>query len=315
MKSLFIVAAGTAALAAGSAEAASRVEIKGAIARVIVVPEQRSDVKVEISGAIGGLPALQTSTGADGRTIIDGGLGGPGGGLFGEHRIRGCTGFRHETGPFNPLSPPDSIRIRVRGHDDVMLKDAPLITIHTPLDVEVSADGAVFGAIGRGAESVRLGDAGCGDWSVGNVHGRLKASIAGSGDILAGSAGDAEASIAGSGDIRMNAVANLKASIAGSGDVIVQSVTGSIQASIAGSGDIRVKSGQVDDLHASIAGSGDVNVDAPVKTVHASIMGSGDVRVASAGSVSKSVMGSGTIYIGGVAQPRHRDHDDDDNDN
>lgn len=306
MKSLFILAAGAAALAAGSASAAT-VEIKDAIARVIVVPEQRSDVKVEVSGAIGGLPALQTRTGMDGRTIIDGGLRGTTG-FLGGNRIHGCSGG-HRTGPFNPMEPGD-VRIRVRGHDDIMLRDAPLITIHTPMDAHVEAGGAVFGAIGR-ADSVSLGDAGCGDWTVANVKGPLKVSVAGSGDIDAGSAGDAEANVAGSGDIRFGSVANLKAHIAGSGDVSAQSVHGWVDASIAGSGDVAVHSGDVDRLKASIAGSGDVKVDAPVKDVTASIMGSGDVRVVSAGSVHKSVMGSGTVYVGGVAQPRHHDRDDD----
>ena len=75
----------------------------------------------------------------------------------------------------------------------------PQIVIRTPRDVDVDAGGAIWGTVGRSA-SLSLGNAGCGDWTVGNVEGRMRLSQAGSGDTRAGSAGEAKVRVAGSGD-------------------------------------------------------------------------------------------------------------------
>ena len=63
--------AAAALLAAGAASAAS-VEVKDAVARVTVIPENRTDIKVEVIQANPRLP-LEVRTFA-GRTIVDGGL-------------------------------------------------------------------------------------------------------------------------------------------------------------------------------------------------------------------------------------------------
>jgi hypothetical protein len=279
---------------AGPAAAASdpRVEVRHAVARVVVIPEARTDIKVEAvqgEGSAASLPKVTVGTGFDGKIIVDGGL---------EHKVRGCA----RSGPdrasdLDPTHPPADLKVHVRDHGDVYVKDAPLIVIRTPMAVNVEAGDAVFGSVGR-ADSVHLGVAGCGDWTVGNVKGDLHVSAAGSGDIRTGSAGDVKASIAGSGDVRLGQVKSLKAEIAGSGDVIALAADGSVDASIAGSGDVEVKSGHIDRVKASIAGSGDVKVAAAVNDVDASIMGSGDVKVQSAAHISKSVMGSGSVIVG-----------------
>lgn len=279
MRTFLMFAAAGAVLAFGAAATAAEgasVEVRDAVARVTVIPENRSDVKVDLVQANPRLPIEVRSFG--GRTIVDGGLG---------RRIRDCHGRG------------ENVSVRVRGVGEVGWKDLPQIVIHTPRDVDMDAGGAVWGTVGRSA-SLKLGNAGCGDWTVANTKGQLSISEAGSGDVRTGSAGDAHASVAGSGDIKFGHVGSLKAAIAGSGDVTAASVNGWVDASIAGSGDVRVKGGKIDRVKASIAGSGDVTVEAPVGDVDASIMGSGDVRVASAsGRVSKSVMGSGSVVVGG----------------
>ena len=292
------IGAGLAAMllagAAGAADAAE-VRIKNAVARVVVIPEARSDIKVEVSGSHPALPQLQVSGSPGDRVTIDGGL---------DRRVRGCSTHLSHASEINPATPPAGVRIRVRDAGEIELRDAPLITIHTPMDVHIDASGAVFGSIGR-SDSVNLGNAGCGDWTVANTHGPLSVSVAGSGDIRTGSGGDAHASIAGSGDISMGPIGSLKASVAGSGDISAVAVQGWVDASIAGSGDVRVKSGRVERVKASIAGSGDVTVDAPVGDVEASIMGSGDVKVGPAsGRVSRTVMGSGSVVVGGKVYGR-----------
>jgi hypothetical protein len=168
-----------------------------------------------------------------------------------------------------------------------------------PFNASVSTSGAVFGSVGR-SQRLKLGTAGCGDWTVANVAGPLQVSLAGSGDVMAGSAGSAEVSVAGSGDVRLASISNgLEASVAGSGDIRAASVGGRVKASIAGSGDIVVDTGRMDDVDASIAGSGDVRIEGVARSVDASIIGSGDVRVAQVtGAVNHSVMGSGTVMAG-----------------
>src|SRR5262245_19693828 len=101
MKTLIAAATliGTLGLGAAGAAQAEGVEIKDAVARVIVVPEARSDVKVEVSGGAG-LPTLQVRNGFNNKIIVDGGL---------AHRIHGCSrrSSRDHYGEFNPLEPGD----------------------------------------------------------------------------------------------------------------------------------------------------------------------------------------------------------------
>jgi hypothetical protein len=293
---LFAVSASAALLLsslalAAPAAASTDVEIKDAIARVVVVPEARADVTVEVRGGRGDLPKLRVSQGLDGRMVIDGGL---------ARRIHSCsrTGFER-TRLILPMSPPASVVIQVWGLPDVRLPEAPVIILHTPRDVKLHVGGAVFGAVAR-AQSVLLESAGCGDWIVGNVAGALEIGIAGSGDVDAGSARRLKARIAGSGDVRADSVGEIEAEIAGSGDVKVRRANGPAHAQVAGSGNLEVAGGTTPRLEAEIAGSGDVRFGGDVGTVEAKIVGSGDIRVHHvSGPVHKMVMGSGEVLIGG----------------
>jgi hypothetical protein len=290
MKSQLFAAAALAAVAAAGAAQAAEVQVKDAVARVVVIPENRQDVDVSVVYGKADLPKLSIRKGMHGETIVDGGL---------ERKIRGCSAMGLVATEFtSPTSPPENLKAHLRDHEDVRIADAPLITIRTPMDVDVKVGGAVFGAIGR-AKNVEFGDAGCGDWTVANVDGAMSISLAGSGDIRTGSAGAAHIRLAGSGDVITGSVTSLEAELAGSGDVRVRSVKGPVKAKIAGSGDIVVESGRTEHLEAAIAGSGDVRFAGEAQTVKASILGSGDVRVAVVnGEISKSVMGSGSVTVG-----------------
>ena len=320
MKPAYLVAAATAALAFAGAAQAAEVEIRDAVARVVVIPEDRSDIAVEIEHGSSGLDRLTvTRRGSD--IIIDGGLSGS--------AVRNCT-----AGPADATQPGEGARVEVRGHGTINVSDAPLVVVRTPRDVDVEAGqsggrlrlfgirsgsgGAVYGSIGRGATSVDLGNRGCGDWTVANTDGdldisnagsgairagtsrTLDLSVAGSGGVSAGATGAADISVAGSGNIILAAAASTDVAVAGSGDVTIGRLEGqTLDVSIAGSGDVRVNGGRVETLDVSIAGSGNVSFDGRAGDVSASIMGSGDVRVAEAtGSVNRSIMGSGDVRIG-----------------
>jgi hypothetical protein len=278
MRALLLLATAATALGfAGAAAADPSVKIKDAVARVEVIPEARGDVKVEFLTTNRSLPLKIRQNGSD--VTVDGGLR--------MNRINGCNTVMGKR------------VIHVRGVGDVKWEDIPQIVVRVPMKAEVAAGGAVFGNVGR-TEHLELSNAGCGDWTVANVRGKLDLNQAGSGDTRVGSVGSAEINIAGSGDVKMQDVGgDLEISIAGSGGVVAASVNGSLEANIAGAGDVTVNGGRARSVEVNIMGSGDVDFGGEAGNVEASIAGSGDVRVAKAtGPVSKHVAGSGNVIIG-----------------
>lgn len=222
-----------ASTAAGAAAAAPSVKIKDAVARVVIIPENRTDVKVEFLTTNAALPLTVRQDGD--QVIVDGDLK--------MNRIKGCN------------SRNGKIWVKVRGVGDVSYDNIPEIAVRMPMNVKVQAGGAVFGDIGR-SDSVELGNAGCGDWTVANTKGKLEIAQAGSGGAKAGTSSQAEVSIAGSGDVSTQAVAgDLETNIAGSGDIWVASVSGKLEANIAGSGNITVAGGRSRSVDISVMGS------------------------------------------------------------
>lgn len=268
--------AAAAALTAGAAQAAS-VEVKDAVARVTVVPENRTDIKVEVIAPNARLP-LNVRTMGD-RTIIDGDL---------ERKIRNCNGSG------------ERVSVEVRGVGSFSYAEMPQVVIHAPRNVDIDTGGAVFGAVGRSA-SLDLGNSGCGDWTIANVEGAAKISQAGSGDTRMGTSGSLKVRVAGSGDVAAAEVkGGLAINIAGSGSTHVKSVSGPLEVSVAGSGDVAIGGGRATTMKVSVAGSGDVDFRGTADSLKARIAGSGDVRAGAVkGEVSKSIMGSGSVRIGG----------------
>lgn len=316
MKSAIAIAVSAAALAAMASPAFAgepSVEIRNAVARVSVIVEDRADIAVEVQRGRSQLPTIQVSRHGD-EVRIDGGLGGRrGGGLFNgnNNRIRECHSGRGDG------RPGEGAWVQVRDIGRVNLEDAPQIIIRTPRRVDIDANGAVFGAIGRGARSVELGNGGCGRWDVANVDGPVSLSLGGSGDIRAGNAGSLEIaiggsgsvaagtsnaldiSIGGSGSVRAGATRRLEVAIGGSGDVAVARLDGDLDVAIGGSGDVDVRGGTAPNVDVAVAGSGDVSFRGVAGNVDVTVMGSGDVNIARAtGSVSRQVAGGGDVHIG-----------------
>jgi len=277
MRALLLLASAAALGFAGAACADPSVKFKDAVARVEVIPEARTDVKVEFLTTNQSLPLNIRKAGND--VTVDGGLK--------MNRINGCNTVMGKR------------VVHVRGVGDVKWEDIPQVVVRVPLNAEVGANGAVFGNVGR-TDNLELSNAGCGDWTVANVKGKFELNQAGSGDTKAGSAASAEINIAGSGDVRTQAIGgDLEINIAGSGGVTAASVNGKLEANIAGSGDVTVSGGRSRSVDVSIMGSGDVDFGGEADTVDVSVAGSGDVRIAKVnGSVRKSVAGSGDVIIG-----------------
>jgi putative autotransporter adhesin-like protein len=270
----FVVAA--AALTAAAAASAASVEVKDAVARVTVIPENRDDIKVEFLSTNPRLPLKIRSFA--GRTIVDGDLG---------RRIRSCHGSGQ------------NVVVEVRGVGSVAWRDMPQVVVRTPRETNVEAGGAVFGSVGRSA-ALTLANAGCGDWTVANVEGRLHLSQAGSGDTHTGAAGEAKIRVAGSGDVWTAEVRGpLNVEVAGSGNVTSASVSGPLEVHVAGSGDVKVAGGHATSMSVAIAGSGDVEFGGVADSLKARIAGSGDVHAREVrGPISKAVMGSGGVTVG-----------------
>ena len=262
--------------AAGAAVAGPAIEIRDAAVRVTVIPEARQDVKVQLVTTNAALP-LTVRSELD-HVIVDGRL---------RHRMGGCRTMFGKT------------VVHVRGVGQVPLDNLPQIVVRTPMDVHVGASSAVFGNVGR-SDSLVLSNAGCGDWTVANVKGRLEINDAGSGDIHAGAAGELAAHVAGSGDIQMRQIQGAASiDVAGSGDVTATSLSGPLRTNVMGSGDIRIDGGHARDMVVNIAGSGDVRFGGVADSLNASVAGSGDIDVGKVtGAVHKVSFGSGDINIG-----------------
>jgi len=279
MRALTTLAVLAAAVsAAGAAQAAPSVKIKDAVARVVVIPENRADVKVEFLTTNASLPLDVRKDGDE--TVIDGNLR--------MNRINGCN---------NRDGKPS---VRVRGVGEVSYDNFPQIAVRVPMDVKVKAGGAVFGDIGR-SNSVELSNGGCGDWMVANTKGELKLNQAGSGDAKAGTSASADINLAGSGDVSIQAIGgDLEVNIAGSGNVTAASIAGKLDGNIAGSGDITVAGGRARSVDVNVMGSGNVDFNGEADSVDVSVAGSGDVRITRVnGPVKKHVAGSGDVIIGG----------------
>jgi acyl dehydratase len=279
--SVLSVMGGLVSLALFAPAQAASLEIKNVAATVVIIPEARSDVSVEVIGGDKRLALKQTQSA--GKVILDGGV----------RNVQCTSKMKLEINDWS------ATRFRVSGLGSFDRAALPKIIAHVPLDAKISASGAVFGSIGR-THSLSLDHTGCGDWTLANVEGALNLSQAGSGDTKIGTVGSAEVQIAGSGDVSLVSVAKgLGIEIAGSGDVVAQTVDGPLTIEVAGSGDVDIKGGAVSGLDISIAGSGDVNFGGTAASGAFNIAGSGDISIHKVtGAVSRSVMGSGDISIG-----------------
>ena len=308
-----LVLAALFASAAAPALAAPGVTVQNAAARMVVIPEARNDVRIDVQrGPDGRIPTPVVRQEGD-RLVVDGGLRG---------RVGGCGTFGVDWRVFNGGREgepnPHVQRVMVRGIGPLTLDRLPLITAHVPLHAAVAVGDAVFGRVGP-SESLVLASNGCGDWTVGDVGGALEIAAHGSGDIHAGRAGVLHAALAGSGDLTTGDVAGdaalavhgsadtklgrvghgLSVDLSGSGDVTAAEVDGPVMSHQSGSGDVEIRGGRSPSVSVSTSGSGDFAYKGEAGAVSAQSSGSGDISVAHAlGPVSKASSGSGDIHVG-----------------
>ncbi|WP_292054530.1 MULTISPECIES: GIN domain-containing protein [unclassified Brevundimonas] len=285
-----VFAAAAGAVLFGGVASAQSVRVENAIARVVYIPENRSDVDVEVQNGSANLPPLDIRR-SQGVVTINGNI------SRNTRRVRSLNCQDGRTSQ-PPSRPGEGAYASVPGMSRVALSDAPLIIIRGPRDANIGTDGAVHGAIGRGANDVRLTSSGCGNWVIANVTGNTDVNIGGSGDIWSGATESLRINIGGSGDVRATTVKDLRIRIGGSGDVNVQRAEGDVSISVAGSGDVEIGDGRINTLQVNIMGSGEVEVGGVVNDVSATVAGSGDVVVHRVtGNVSQRVLGSGKVRV------------------
>lgn len=293
---------------------ASSLIVRNAAAVLRVIPEERTDISVTVTG---GETLEPLSVGVAGsELVVDGGL---------KTRSRTCGS---ENGVFFVQWP---------GAKRVALAQLPMITARVPMDVVLAAGWAVQSEIGP-SRSAELSFSSCASQTIGPVAARLDVSSSGSGNVIAQTAGEAvvdlsgssditladiggplEAELSGSGSVRAGNIAGkadlnlagageiqvgtvggpLGVDLAGSGDITAVSATGDMEFNLAGSGDLVVQSGTASAIEANIAGSGNIDFGGEAASVQANIVGSGDVRVKNVtGKVEQSAIGSGKVIIG-----------------
>lgn len=128
---------------------------------------------------------------------------------------------------------------------------------------------------------------------------KLEASVAGSGEIcfekkLTG--WKAGFSVAGSGEVTARDIQtdNLECSVAGSGEIYLKGGVPRASYSVAGSGELHGFECKAENAECSVAGSGTIEVYA-VDKLDASVASSGEIRYRGNPTVSKSIVGSGSI--------------------
>ena len=238
--------------------------MKDAVDQVTVIPENRSDMKVEIIQANPRLP-LEVRNFA-GRTIVDGDL-----------------------RPAHPRLPrPREQAAASRGVGDVGWRTCRRSS-STRRATWTSTPAARSGAQSAARPAWSLGNAGCGDWTVGNVEGPLRLSPAGSGDTHAGVGGRPRSGSPAPatpplGDVR----GPVRSTSPAPATCRAPRSTGPLDVHVAGSGDVKVGGGRATAC-VSVTGSGDVNFCGIADSLKARVAGLGDVRARQVtGPVSKT---------------------------
>lgn len=283
-----------AAAAPALAQSGPEVEIRNAVARVVVMVEDRADVAVEVQQGTTSLPR-PTIRRAGNKTIIDGELNASRG-QFGNRRmaVQSCN-----QGPALAQQPGEGATVEVRGLGRINMDAAPLIIIHAPRAVDIQAEGAVFGAIGRGASSVSLTNGGCGGWMVANVDGPVDLSVGGSGRVMLGNSRSLDVTLGGSGSVTAGQTGDLDFALGGSGSARIARVDGTVDIAVGGSGEVRIVDGRATSIDVTIGGSGDVSFGGTAVNADVTIAGSGDVRLGEVtGQLDRQVFGSGGVTIG-----------------
>ena len=260
-----------------------QVELRDMVARVVVTPEDRSDVDIRVRYGKAKVPTLMVSHRGN-VTVLNGHLNAPVSTSLFNFRIN-----------INDLSSnADAGSVFIAGMGKVDIADLPLVYIRVPNNAVVKDSSDSYGHINP-SQSLDLIMNGGGDWSVDPVSGPLNVINSGSGNLHVTSAGDAIVDNMGSGDIDLNAVRSLKVSLTGSGSFVSNQSTNT-ELQNQGSGDVVL--GHVGNIKVQLNGSGDLSMNSINGMLTLSNYGSSDVHIGQLGGpVTLDLSGSGDVDI------------------
>ncbi len=265
-----------------------QVEFRDMVARVVITPEDRSDIDIRVRYGKVKVPTLMVSKRGN-VTVLNGHL----------SASRGTNiNLRINLDDID-----DDTRgtVFLSGLGAVNVNDLPLVFVRVPQNAVVKDGAYIFGQVGP-ARNLDFVLNGSGNWNIAPVSGQLNIIDSGAGHIHAAPvSGDAIVDSMGSSDIALDSTRNLKLSLSGSGAFNVRQA-GDVDLQNQGSGDVQL--GHIRSLRAGLNGSGDLQVDTVGGNFALVNNGSSDVEIQRlTGTVSLDMSGSGDVRISqGMAQ-------------
>jgi hypothetical protein len=264
------------ALSAPALANAASVELRGVYANVVVIPEDRADVAVDVHATDGKFPNPRITRSGD-SILVDGGL---------DSRMNHCSSIHPGRG------------VRLPGYGWMSAGSALKITVHTPRNVHLTSSGAVLGDV-QAAQGVELNTNGCSDWHFANVGGTLSVRQEGAASITAGSAGKMVFDLSGFTHVDLAETHSLKVDLSGMGKVNLKSISGPVDANLSGMGSVDIDSGRAEHVQADVSGVGAFRLHGSASDLDATVSGIGGVHVDHVlGVVHKSVSGIGHVTVG-----------------
>jgi hypothetical protein len=272
MRALLGTGAAALALAMAGQAAAAELVFDETVARVVVIPEARADIQVEVRPGRNGAPALRVVRIGD-RVSVSGGS-----------RVRQCN-FDGDSG-----------WIKLKGGPRIDMDDAAYVTVRAPRDVRISGGGAILGSIGR-SQTLRLDQSGCANWTAADVSGDLHAALSNGASLKAGAARTAHLTATNGGAVRVVRAERLEATAVGGG-VVKANTAGVVVATATGGGMVSIEGGASRSLAGTAAGGGHIRHNGRVGELDADASGGAVIRVAQAGRVlSRSARGGSSVVV------------------
>lgn len=205
-----------------AAEPAPDVRIVGAAARVVVIPEARQDVVVQVRPGRAKLAPLKVRR--QGRTQV----------VEGDVKI--AQGWKPAWLGGDGCDPG---LVRLKGQK-IPVGDLPVVTVRVPAFATIEADGAIFGEVGP-TQRLTLTSTGCGAWRAGASSGDLRITNKGASAITAaGLKGALTVDLDGPGSVTVNGgwSATLWARTAGTGAFTYRGEAGRVDVQLNGKGNV-----------------------------------------------------------------------------
>jgi hypothetical protein len=272
---LATAAAALAAAMAGEAAAAELV-LDQAVARVVVIPEARSDIQVEVAQGRNGAPPVRVSRSGDSVTVSGG------------SRVRMCN-FDTEDGGWIMLS---------KSGPRVDMEDFASVTVRAPRDVRISGGGgAILGSIGR-SQTLTMEQSGCAHWTAGDVAGPLQAEMSTGANLRAGTVPTARLNATSGGAVRVVRADRLDATATAGGVIKANAAPGVVVATATGGGVVTIDGGSTRSLTGTATGGAHIRHKGRVGELEASASGGAVIKVEHAGRVlSRYAHGGSSVVI------------------